>query len=164
MTKAKTTLATRRALLQGATAVAILAPAATIGAAAIASMPDPLIALCDKWRAADTEQRAALDRWNDAEDALHAARKSNDQNLRSIELAEEEAEVEKDAAGQRAWNLLEEISATAPQTVEGLFAKLRLMADEVRGAYAQDYEPDDIYEWTFLRLAEDVGRLSGGVS
>jgi hypothetical protein len=162
MTKANSTLASRRALLQGAAAVAILAPAATIGAAAVASMPDPLIALCDKWRAAFAEYEAAIDRFNSLDQATIDAQKGNDPNLELLEIDLAEAEDARDAARDRNYALLDEIIATPPRTVEGLFGKLRLMADEVRGANLPSVEPIDFYERTYLQLADDVALLAGG--
>jgi hypothetical protein len=62
----------------------------------------------------------------------------------------------------RTGDLREEIIETTPVTYEGLVAKLRLLAEEVRSAYPDGRQPVDIYERALLALGGDAERLTGG--
>jgi hypothetical protein len=83
-------IVTRRTLVHATTASAVLAAPAAL-AAAIPAPTDPLIALCDRWRAAFADLTAACARQEIAEDAAIAARKSRATGLDLIEAAEDEA-------------------------------------------------------------------------
>jgi hypothetical protein len=127
------------------------------------SPADPLIALCKKWRIEWKEFGAAVTRQSITEKAFWDAKKRGDLGLRQLEIANQEAAKANSEACNRCGELSEQIAAMAPQTPEGLFAKLRHQADKIRGYYASSVQPDDVeeYEQVLLQLAGEAERLAG---